>query len=105
MTKPVPGSYIDTQGMGAPADPNYKGPTEPVEYKPATVTPRRLFTPMMVKELKILINEVLDEREYKRRIAGPYDEIGELPPSYFDVEHFKHYVGEEEPPYEDWSIK
>ena len=45
MSKPpVPGSYIDTQGMGAPADPNYKGPKEPVEYKPGVVKPRRLFT-------------------------------------------------------------
>ena len=88
--KPVPGSYIDTQGMGAPADPNYKGPTEPVEYKPATVRPRRLFTPTFAKEMKILINEVLDEREGRSGI------------SYFDTEHFKHYVGEDEPPYKDW---
>ena len=87
--KPVPGSYIDTQGMGAPADPNYKGPTEPVEYKPARVTPRRLFTPEYVKELNILLHEVLDERE------GKFDYI-----SYFDTQHFKHPVGEEEPPYD-----
>ena len=86
--KPVPGSYIDTQGMGAPADPNYKGPKEPVKHKPAIVKPHRLHTDMLVKELKILINEVLDERE------GKMDYI-----SYFDTEHFKHYVGEEEPPY------
>ena len=46
--KPIPGSYIDTQGMGAPADPNYKGPTGPVEYKPGVVKPRRLFTPEYV---------------------------------------------------------
>ena len=103
MSKPVPGSYIDTQGMGAPADPNYKGPTEPVQHKPAIVRPRRLFTPEYAKEMKILINEVLDEREYKKRMAGAYDDIKPLGPSYFDTEHFKHYVGEEEPPYEDWS--
>ena len=104
MSKPVPGSYIDTQGMGAPADPNYKGPTEPVEYKPAEVRPRRLFTETYAKEMKILINEVLDEREYKKKMAGPYDVGGyELPPSYFDTEHFKYRVGEEEPPYQDWS--
>ncbi len=101
--KPIPGSYIDTQGMGAPADPNYKGPREPVEYKPATVKPRRLFTDTYAKEMKILINEVLDEREYKRRMAGAYDNIKPLPPSYFDTEHFKHTVVDEEPPYEDWS--
>ena len=87
--KPVPGSYIDTQGMGAPADPNYKGPKEPVEYKPAVVTPRRLFTPTYAKEMKILIHEVLDERE------GKFDYT-----SYFDTEHFKHTVIEEEPPYD-----
>ena len=91
MSKPVPGSYIDTQGMGAPADPNYKGPTEPVEYKPMVVTPRRLFTPEYVRELKILLNEVLDEREGKTGI------------SYFDTEHFKHTVDDSEPPYEAWK--
>ena len=84
-----PGSYIDTQGMGGPADPNYKGPK--VEHKPATVTPRRLFTPEYAKEMKILINEVLDERNGLTGI------------SYFDTEHFKHYVGEDEPPYEEWK--
>ncbi len=89
--KPVPGSYIDTQGMGAPADPNYKGPTEPVEYKPAIVRPRRLFTDTFAKEMKILINEVLNEREGKSGI------------SYFDTEHFKHFVGEPEPHYEEWK--
>ena len=88
--KPVPGSYIDTRGMGAPADPNYKS-TGKQEYKPATVRPRRLFTETYAKELKILINEVLDERDGKRGI------------SYFDTEHFKHLVTEEEPPYEKWE--
>tara|TARA_B100000427_G_scaffold248082_1_gene211189 strand:- start:103 stop:378 length:276 start_codon:yes stop_codon:yes gene_type:complete len=88
--KPVPGSYIDTQGMGAPADPNYKS-TGKQEYKPATVRPRRLFTETYAKELKILINEVLDERDGKRGI------------SYFNTEHFKHLVTEEEPPYEKWE--
>ena len=91
MSKPVPGSYIDTQGMGAPADPNYKGPTEPREYKPAIFTPRRIITPELTKELKILINEVLDEREGKSGI------------SFFDVEYFRHTVLEEEPPYEKWK--
>ena len=92
MSKPVPGSYIDTQGMGAPLTPEEaaKLKKEPVEHKPATVRPMRLITPMMSKELKILINEVLDERDGKRGI------------SYFDTEHFKHYVGEDEPPYEKW---
>ena len=91
--KPIPGSYIDTQGMGSAMTPEEaaKLKSSPRKYKPATVTPRRMFTPTDVKELKILINEVLDEREGKTGI------------SYFDVEHFKHTVIEEEPPYENWK--
>ena len=68
-------SKIDTQGMGGPVDPNYKSSGKPQEHKPATITPRRLFTPQMVKELKILINEVLDEREHKKRMEGAYDNV------------------------------
>ena len=92
MSKPVPGSYIDTQGMGAPADPNYKYDPKKEKHKPATVRPRRMFTPTDVKELKILINEVLDEREGKMDYT-----------SYFDTEQFEHYVGEEEPLYKGYS--
>ena len=91
--KPTPGSYIDTQGMGAPLSPeeSAKLKQEPGEYKPAVVRPRRLFTDTIAKEMKILINEVLDEREGKTGI------------SYFDTEHFKHTVNEEEPPYHPWK--
>ena len=85
--KPKPGSYIDTQGMSGPTDPNVKQ-SGPVEYKPMVVTPRRVHTPEIVKELKILINEVLDERE------GKFDYT-----SYFDVTKYKHSVDEEEPEY------
>jgi len=53
--------------------------------------------------LKILINEVLDEREHKRKLEGAYDDVKPLPPSYFDTEHFKHRINEPEPPYQDWS--
>ena len=84
-------SKIDTQGMSAPADPNYKPTGKPQKHKPWEITPRRCHTHQMVKELKILINEVLDEREGKTGV------------SYFDTEHFKHYVGEEEPEYKPWS--
>ncbi len=105
-----PGSYIDTQGMGGPMTPEdlakWKAEGHKQVYTPAIVKPRRLFTETYAKEMKILINEVLDEREYKKRLKGPYDihgEVDELQPSYFDTEHFKHYVGEEEPPYQDWS--
>ena len=75
---PEKGTYIDTQGMSGPSDPNV--PTRPIEeqqdnLKPAIITPRRLFTPTYAKELKILINEVLDEREYQKRLNGSYDNI------------------------------
>ena len=96
-------SKIDTQGMSLPVDPNYKGKPKAQKHKPWEITPRRCHTPQMVKELKILINEVLDEREHKKRMVGAYDDVKPLPPSYFDTEHFQHYVGTEEPPYEDWS--
>ena len=100
-SKPL--SYIDTQGMGGPSKANYDPKKDKTVHKPATVTPRRIITPELTKELKILINEVLDEREHKRRLKGGYDDVKTLPPSYFDTEYFKYYVGEEEPPYEDWS--
>ena len=85
---------IDTQGLSGPAT---KGCTDNIYphdengnpiLPRAVITPRRCHTPEMVKELKILINEVLDEREGKMNYV-----------SYFDVEKFKHTVLEEEPPY------
>ena len=97
---------IDTQGMSGPVDPNYKG--RPVEEQQrelpkAIIKPTRLFTESYVKEMKILINEVLDEREYKKRLAGAYDDVKPLPPSYFDTEHFKHCIDDPEPNYEAWQ--
>ena len=82
-------SKIDTQGMSLPVDPNYKGKVQ--EHKPMMIHPRRLHTPDMVRELKILINEVLDERDGKRG------------KSYFDTEKFAHRINEPEPPYERWE--
>jgi hypothetical protein len=92
MTKP-PIDYIDTQGLSPKLSPEEAAKAKPVKHKPAIVTPRRVLTPTDVKELKILINEVLDEREDKM----DYD-------SYFDVEKFKHYVGEEEPSYRPMHV-
>ncbi len=88
---------IDTQGMSGeavegcmdnvyPHDEN----GEPILPR-AIIRPNRLHTPQMVKELKILINEVLDAREGKKGV------------SYFDTEHFKHSVDDEEPIYEAWK--
>ena len=82
---------IDTQGMSGPSDPNYDRKKDKTVYKPAKVTPRRLFTPEYAKEMKILINEVLDERDGKTGI------------SYFDTEHFTHTVIDEEPPYQPYQ--
>ncbi len=89
-------SKIDTQGMGAPMSPEdlakwkAAGGKQP-EHKPMMIYPRRLFTPEYVREMKILINEVLDERDGKRG------------KSYFDSEKFKHRINEPEPPYEKWE--
>ena len=102
-------SKIDTQCMSMPIDPNdpdyqKKQKESKIQpHKPIMIYPRRVHTPEVVKELKILINEVLDEREHKRRLEGAYDDVKPLPPSYFDTEHFKHRINEPEPPYEDWS--
>ena len=88
---------IDTQGMSGPATPGgsdniypHAENGEPILPR-AVIRPNRLHTPQMVKELKILINEILDERDGKRG------------KSYFDTDKFKHLVGEEEPPYVRWE--
>ena len=99
---------IDTQGLSGPATKGCTDNVYPHDENGEPILPRmvinpmRLLTPEMVKELKILINEVLDEREHKRRLAAAYDDVKPLPPSYFDTEHFKHSVDEDEPPYQDW---
>ena len=100
---------IDTQGLSGPS---IKGCTdnvyphdengEPILPR-MEIHPRRLHTPEMVKEMKILINEVLDEREYKRKMKMAYDDVKPLGVSYFDTEYFKHSVDEPEPPYEPWQ--
>ncbi len=94
-SKLKPGSYIDTQGMGGPMSKEdlakWKAEGHKQVYKPAIIKPRRLFTETYAKEMKILINEVLDEREGKTGI------------SYFDTEHFKYPVTEEEPPYKPYQ--
>ena len=86
----MPQDYIDTQGLSPKMSPEEaaKFKSLPQNHKPMMVKPRRVHTDTIVKELKILINEVLDERE------GKMDYI-----SYFDTEHFKHTVDEPEPPY------
>ena len=77
---------IDTQGMSLPSD-SKEWKIQP--HKPMEIHPRRLFTSEYVNELKILLNEVLDEREGKMNYT-----------SYFDTEHYKHRINEPEPPYQ-----
>ncbi len=100
-------SKMDTQGMSPEMTPEQRAAWEKSgkksHHKPMMIYPRRLHTPEMVKELKILINEVLDEREHKKKLAGAYDDVKPLPPSYFDSDAFKHRINEPEPPYQDWS--
>ena len=85
----MPQDYIDTQGLSPKMSPEEaaKFKSLPQNHKPMMVKPRRVHTETIVKELKILINEVLDERE------GKMDYV-----SYFDTEKFKHTVDESEPP-------
>ena len=86
----MPQDYIDTQGLSPKLSPEEaaKAKLKPQKHKPMEIRPRRLHTDTMVKEMKILINEVLDERE------GKMDYV-----SYFDTDHFKYRVGGEDPPY------
>ena len=87
----MPQDYIDTQGLSPKLtdEERSKLKDQPKrQYKPMVVTPRRLFTPEYVKEMKILINEILDEREGKMDYT-----------SYFDTEKFTYPINEEEPPY------
>ena len=83
---------MDTQGMSREMTPEEKEKWEKSGkkqvHKPWRVRPRRLHTPQQVKELKILFNEILDEREGRMNYT-----------SYFDTEKFEYYVGEEEPEY------
>ena len=87
---------IDTQGMSLPSD-SKEWKIQP--HKPMEIHPRRLFTPEYVKEMKILINEVLDEREYHRKLRMNYDDPTPPGVSYFDTEEFKHRIDEPEPTY------
>ena len=70
---------IDTQGMSEPSTKGCKDNVFPKDangnpiYPPFNPTPLPLIEPQLKKELKELINEVLDEREYQKRLNGPYD--------------------------------
>ena len=72
-------SKIDTQGMSGEA---VKGCTDNVYphdadgnpiYPPANFKVWTIFEEKERQELKDIINEVLDEREHRKRLNGPYD--------------------------------
>ena len=96
---------IDTQGMSGPTIPGSKDNIYPHDENGEPILPRmrvrpeRLFTSEYVKEMKILINEVLDEREYQRKLRMNYDDPTPPVVSYFDTKQFEYLVGDEEPSY------
>ena len=66
---------IDTQGMSYGTS---ETSTKSLEEQRAAIPPFDppkipLITDMLKKELKELINEVLDEREHEKKLNGPYD--------------------------------
>jgi hypothetical protein len=98
---------IDTQGMSGPVTKGCSDNVYPHDENgnailpSMVIQPRRLFTPEYVKEMKILINEVLNEREYQRKLRMNYDDPTPPGVSYFDTEHYRHRIDEPEPPYID----
>ena len=70
---------IDTQGMSGEAVEGCKDNVYPRDengepiYPPMDIKPLTLIEPKLRQELKDLINEVLDEREYQKKLNGPYD--------------------------------
>ena len=72
-------SKIDTQGLSGPSLDPKKAAKEwkwKDGYPPMMVKPRRLLEDNFVKEMKILINEVLDEREGKMDYQSSFDLTG-----------------------------
>ena len=66
---------IDTQGMSLDTG---KDTGKSIEEQRAAipdmeVVKTKLFSDSFKKELKDLINEILDEREYQKKLEGPYD--------------------------------
>ena len=89
---------IDTQGMSGESVEGCMDNVYPHDENGEPILPRmmikpdRLLTPMIVKELKILLNEVLDEREYKHKLKGGYDDPTPPPQSYFDLTNREYPV-------------
>jgi hypothetical protein len=66
---------IDTQGMSYGTG---KGDGRSIEEQRAAIPPAEfrqvnLISDALKEELKQLINEVLDERDFEKKLNGPYD--------------------------------
>ena len=73
---------IDTQGMSLDLGKG-KGTGKSIEEQRAAipdVKPKQLnlISDALKKELKDIINEVLDEREHQKKLNGPYDFYDEI---------------------------
>ena len=72
---------IDTQGMSGPTSKGCKDNVFPKDedgnpiYPEMKIAPLTLIEPQLRVELTELINEVLDAREYKKKMEGPYDMV------------------------------
>ena len=89
---------IDTQGMSYG---DGKGSGKSLEEQRAAIPPFDppkipIITDALKKELKAIINEVLDEREYERKLNGPYDMIEgldniDITPAMLDDAYSHHF--------------
>jgi|TARA_B100001093_G_scaffold292036_1_gene278758 hypothetical protein len=79
---------IDTQGMSGEAIEGCKDNVYPRDENGEPIYPSMmikslpLIEPKLRQELKDLINEVLDEREYQKKLNGPYD-VPDYNPEYY----------------------
>ena len=70
---------MDTQAMSAGGGTTSDIQAQRDAIPPMKVNEMNLLSDALRVELKQLINEVLDERDYKRKLDGPYDMIEEFP--------------------------
>ena len=69
----IGGNVINTQGMSYGKGGSGRSIEEQrAAIKPMQVNKMNLLSDALKVELKQLINEVLDEREYKKKLDGPY---------------------------------
>ena len=67
------GNVINTQGMSYGKGEGKSLQEQRDAIPPLKVNKMNLLSDALKVELKQVINEVLDEREYKKKLDGPYD--------------------------------